>query len=117
MKIAVASSDGKTVNQHFGQACHFLIFQIGKKGLEFIELREKSKKPVYDHEYRWKRGLDVIKDCKVIFCRRIGEEPRKELEELGIEVVESKKETIPCAITQYLTLMINGIKLEGKTEH
>lgn len=117
MKIAVASSDGKTVDQHFGQSCHFLIFQIGKKGLEFIELREKSKKPVYDHEYRWKRGLDVIKDCKVIFCRRIGEEPRKELEELGIEVVESKKETIPGAITQYLTLMINGIKLEGKTEH
>nr|WP_243686969.1 hypothetical protein [Methanobacterium formicicum] len=26
-----------------------------------------------------------------MFCRRIGEEPRKELEELGIEVVESKK--------------------------
>jgi nitrogen fixation protein NifX len=116
MKIAVASSDGKTVDQHFGQACHFLIFQIGKEGLEFIEMREKSKKPVYDHEYRWKRGLDILKDCKVIFCRRIGEEPRNELKDLGIEVVESKKETIPLAVTQYLTSMINGIELDVKTE-
>ncbi|MCC7560601.1 MAG: nitrogen fixation protein [Methanobacterium sp.] len=116
MKIAVASSDGKTVDQHFGQAWHFLIFQIGKEGLEFIELRKKSKKPVYDHEYRWKRGLDILRDCKVIFCRRIGDEPRKELNKLGIEVVESKKETIPDAITQYLTSMINGIKLDAKSE-
>lgn len=113
MKIAVASSDGKTVDQHFGQACHFLIFQMGNEGLKFLEMREKSKKPVYDHEYRWKRGLDLLKDCRVIFCRRIGDEPRQELQELGIEVVESKKETIPIAVTQYLTKMINEIRLEG----
>jgi predicted Fe-Mo cluster-binding NifX family protein len=112
MKIAVASSDGKTVDQHFGQACHFLIFQMGKEGLKFLELREKSKKPAYDHEYRWKRSLDILKDCKVIFCRRIGDEPRQELQKLGIEVVESKKETIPIAVTHYLTNMINEIRLD-----
>jgi nitrogen fixation protein NifX len=112
MKIAVASSDGKRVDQHFGQANHFFIFQMGDEGLKFIELREKSKKPVYDHEYRWKRGLELLKDCRVIFCRRIGDEPRKEIQELGIEVVESKKETIPTAVTRYLTNMINGINLD-----
>ena len=115
MKIAVASSNGETVDQHFGQACHFLIFQIGKEGLEFIEMREKSKKPVYDHEYRWKRGLELLKDCRVVFCRRIGDEPRQEHHELGIEVVESKNETIPHAATRYLTNMINGIKLDEMT--
>jgi Dinitrogenase iron-molybdenum cofactor. len=41
MKIAVASSDGEKVDQHFGQAKHFLIFQMGKSGLEFVDLREK----------------------------------------------------------------------------
>ncbi len=116
MKIAVASSDGKTVDLHFGQAYHFLIFQMGKNGLEFLEIREKSKKPVYDHEYRWKRGLEILKDCRVIFCRRIGDEPRQVLQELGIEVVESKNEPIPTAVTQYLTTMINGIKLEEVSE-
>jgi nitrogen fixation protein NifX len=110
MKIAVASSDGKTVDQHFGQACHFLIFQMGNGGLEFIELREKSKRPIYDHEYRWRRGFEILKDCRVVFCRRIGEEPRQKLQEIGIEVVESKKETISKAITGYLTSVIQEIK-------
>lgn len=116
MKIAVASSDGETVDQHFGQAHHFLIFQMGKGGLEFVELREKSKKPIYDHEYRWKRGLEILKDCRVVFCRRIGDEPRQKLQEIGIEVVESKKETITNAITGYLASVIQEIKSNKKME-
>lgn len=116
MKIAVASSDGERVDQHFGQAEHFLIFQMGKSGLEFVELREKSKNPIYDHEYRWKRGLEILKDCKVVFCRRIGDEPRQKLLENGIEVVESKNNTITNAITSYLTLVIQEIKSNNNVE-
>lgn len=116
MKIAVASSDGERVDQHFGQAQHFLIFQMGKSGLEFVELREKSKNPIYDHEYRWKRGLEILKDCKVVFCRRIGDEPRQKLLENGIEVVESKNNTITNAITSYLTLVIQEIKSNNNVE-
>ena len=121
MKIAIASSDGKIVDQHFGETCHFLIFKMGKGGLEFLELREKSKRPIYDnpiydHEYRWKRGLEILKDCRVIFCRRIGDEPRQKLQEMGIEVVESKNETIPNAITGYLASLIQRIKSNKKME-
>jgi len=116
MKIAVASSDGERVAQRFGQAQHFLIFQMGKSGLEFVELREKSKNPIYDHEYRWKRGLEILKDCKVVFCRRIGDEPRQKLLENGIEVVESKNNTITNAITSYLTLVIREIKSNNNVE-
>jgi predicted Fe-Mo cluster-binding NifX family protein len=116
MKIAVTSSDGKTVDKHFGEANQFLIFQMGKGGLEFLEIREKSSEPVYDHEYRWKRGFKLIKDCKVIFCRRVGDEPREEFHKLGIEVVESKNETIPVAITGYLASIIQEIKSDNTLE-
>lgn len=116
MKIAVASSDGEKVDQHFGQAKHFLIFQMGKSGLEFVDLREKNRPPIYDHEYRWKRGLEILKDCKVVFCRRIGDEPRQKLQEIGIEVVESKNLTINDAITSYLTSVIREIKSNSSVE-
>ena len=116
MKIAVASSDGEKVDQHFGQAKHFLIFQMGKSGLEFVDLSEKNRPPIYDHEYRWKRGLEILKDCKVVFCRRIGDEPRQKLLENGIEVVESKNNTITNAITSYLTLVIQEIKSNNNVE-
>ena len=37
-KVAVASSDGKYVNQHFGMAQQFLIFEIDDEGnYKFLE--------------------------------------------------------------------------------
>ncbi|HEY0196185.1 MAG TPA: NifB/NifX family molybdenum-iron cluster-binding protein [Methanobacterium sp.] len=38
-KVAVASSDGKFVNQHFGMAQQFLIFEIDDDEYKFMELR------------------------------------------------------------------------------
>ncbi|MBP2045245.1 NifB/NifX family molybdenum-iron cluster-binding protein [Methanobacterium aggregans] len=41
IRVAVASSDGKYVNQHFGHAGQFLIFDVDRSGnYEFLELRE-----------------------------------------------------------------------------
>ncbi|OPX58149.1 MAG: Dinitrogenase iron-molybdenum cofactor [Methanobacterium sp. PtaB.Bin024] len=112
MKIAIASSDGKIIDQHFGQACHVLIYQIEREGLRLIELREKNNEPICNHEYMCVRGLELLKDCKVLFCKRIGDVPKKKLHEQGIEVVESKKETIPHAVVQYLTKMTNEIRMD-----
>ncbi|HMK53718.1 MAG TPA: NifB/NifX family molybdenum-iron cluster-binding protein [Methanobacteriaceae archaeon] len=106
MKIAVASSDGKIIDQHFGQACHFLIFELGTEGIQFLELREKGTASFRNHEYRWTGALKLLKDCRVIFCRRIGDEPREKLEEMGIEVIESKKESIKTAIISYLSMLM-----------
>lgn len=41
-KVAFASSDGKVVNQHFGKAKKFLIFQIGDNGAEYLETRDNK---------------------------------------------------------------------------
>ena len=40
LRVAVASSDGKTVNEHFGQASRFLIFDIKYDLIELIEERK-----------------------------------------------------------------------------
>jgi nitrogen fixation protein NifX len=40
MKVAVVSSDGKVLNQHFRNASHFLIFEVDYGGIQFIEVRE-----------------------------------------------------------------------------
>ncbi len=47
MKIAVATSDGKNVDLHFGSAGIFLIFEIEENNLNFLELREK---PRFNHK-------------------------------------------------------------------
>lgn len=38
--IAIASSDGVTVNEHFGRAHNFRIYRLQEAGYEFVELRK-----------------------------------------------------------------------------
>jgi nitrogen fixation protein NifX len=38
MRVAFTSNDGKTVNEHFGQATHFHVWEIGPETAEFVEI-------------------------------------------------------------------------------
>ncbi len=74
-KIAIASSDGKFVNQHFGMAQQFLIFEIDDEGeYKFIELRKND--PACDVEGHTEdamtRSVKLISDCKAIIASQIG---------------------------------------------
>lgn len=42
MKIAVASTDGKVIDLHFGDANRFLIFELEDGEGKFQEMREKK---------------------------------------------------------------------------
>lgn len=74
-KVAVASSDGKFVNQHFGMAQQFLIFKIDDEGeYNFIELRENV--PACDVEGHtedaMKSSIELISGCKIVIASQIG---------------------------------------------
>lgn len=73
-KVAVASSDGKYINQHFGMAQQFLIFEIDNGTYKFLELRENI--PACDVEGHTEdtitRSVKLISDCKVVLACQIG---------------------------------------------
>jgi predicted Fe-Mo cluster-binding NifX family protein len=100
MKIAVATSDGKNVDLHFGSAGIFLIFEIEENNLNFLELREKPNLPINKHSDRWSMSLKLLGDCNAVFCSRIGLEPKEALQNKGIEPVESQK-TIKEVVEDY----------------
>ena len=69
-KVAVASSDGKYVNQHFGMTKQFLIFEISDQGdYKFLELREN--KPACDvgghTEDAMTASVKIISDCQASY--------------------------------------------------
>jgi predicted Fe-Mo cluster-binding NifX family protein len=101
MRIAVATSDGKNVDLHFGSADIFLIFEIEENNVNFLEIREKPRVLINEHSDRWTVSLKLLKDCDAIFCSRIGNEPKEALQNKGIETFESKK-TIKEAVKDYL---------------
>lgn len=97
MRIAVTSNDGITVNEHFGKAKGFYIFDIENGELKAIEKRhltpycqsENDTMPDPDHKFSMDK-LSVIyqsiKDCTTLYTKQIGEKPEKELKQMGLQV-------------------------------
>ena len=88
MKIAVASTDGKLVDLHFGDADRFLIYKIEDGEGKFQEIREKTAMSLNNHQERWVASIDLINDCKAVLCNKIGNEPTIELRKLGIKPIQ-----------------------------
>lgn len=89
MKIAVVSTDGIDVNDHFGKAERFLIYE--KSGDDIVMVEEKETPPLsigdkshpFD-ESRFDRIVEALEGCSQVFCTRIGDRPQQELEKKGI---------------------------------
>jgi len=88
LKIAVASTDGKLIDLHFGDSNRFIIFKIEDGNSKFLEIREKTPIAINNHQERWVASIDLINDCKVVLCSKIGNEPTIELRKLGIKPIQ-----------------------------
>ncbi len=89
-KIAVASSDGIVVNQHFGHADKFLIFEVNGSDYNFTEIRTVEPVCSYgNHDGRkLTENLQKIQDCKYLLVSRIGAGASTQAERLGITPIE-----------------------------
>lgn len=90
-KIAAASSDGIVVNQHFGHADKFFIYEVtGGGSFSFIEIR--NAEPVCNcgnHDDRKLiENLQKIQDCKYLLVSKIGTGASIKAEQLGITPIE-----------------------------
>lgn len=90
MRIAVASKDGSVINQHFGHAERFLIYEANGEGVRFIEERPVERYCTGNeaHLYedsKFEKIYEAIKDCSLLLVSRIGPTPEMELEKAGIK--------------------------------
>ena len=90
MLIAVASKDGKEINQHFGHAERFLIFDIENGDAKLVDERKVERYCSFDPEHPLRGHLikgifDALSGCRAVVTAQIGEHPKGELEKLGVE--------------------------------
>ncbi|MDI6644569.1 MAG: NifB/NifX family molybdenum-iron cluster-binding protein [Methanobacteriaceae archaeon] len=90
MKLAVASSVGENVDQHFGKTPHFLIFTLENNTIKFLEIRDIMPLKSENHQERFENRYKALMDCNAIIYAKIGKEPLKKLQNKGIIVVEYK---------------------------
>ena len=91
VKIAVASTDGKVVNEQFGVAKSFHIFEIGVKNYKYLETRKIDS--CCGNENCPNAALDdvieVIRDCIAVVAAKIGEGAGLYMGEKGFTVFEA----------------------------
>ena len=90
MRIAIASSDGKNVDLHFGKASSLCIFDFDEEGnnKRFIEKRAVEIKSGEKHQ--WMKTLDIIQDSDVVICVQAGMKSKFGIEEADIKLVEDE---------------------------
>ncbi len=94
MKVAITSSDGVSVNTHFGRAEKFYIYNVYGVEKEFVEERTCQKycnhSECVPHDFdkdKFERVYDTIKDCEVLYTAQIGDKPAEKLNEKNIKVI------------------------------
>lgn len=89
--VAVATKGGGLVNQHFGHAKEFMIYEVDANEARFVSHRK------IDHYCQGGYGEDAsldgiiktIADCKAVLVSKIGHCPQEELTKAGIQSVEA----------------------------
>ncbi len=94
LKMAIASSDGKVINQHFGKARRFIIIESDGERIDVLEVRE-NRPACGSLEYgghadeALNNSVSLINDCDAVLCSRVGGGAAEGLQSMGIEPVEA----------------------------
>ncbi|MDO6388053.1 nitrogenase cofactor biosynthesis protein NifB [Uliginosibacterium sp. 31-12] len=118
VQMAVASSGQDLVNQHFGHAREFLIYEASSAGVRFLGSRRAAQycggeSECGEAENTLARTIATLADCEVVLCSRIGFEPWSKLEAAGIQPNgEHAMEGIEAAVLSVWQEMLVAGKLE-----
>lgn len=89
--LAVATSDGITVNEHFGHAKFFNIYKLEKDDHELLEVRDAvaACQHALGHDTtRFDKIIELLSDCDAILVNKIGEGAAAYLISRGVRVFE-----------------------------
>lgn len=92
--FAVATGSGMYIDRHFGQVEEFYIFSYWLGSISFLEKRSVSKycsgtEECDSEESKIEKIIKTIADCDGVLTLRIGYNPQKKLEEMGIKVFQT----------------------------
>jgi predicted Fe-Mo cluster-binding NifX family protein len=90
IKVAVATKGLGQVDLHFGHADDFHIYEAGPGGIRYIEKRlvEHYCQGGFGDEDKREVIVRALADCTGLLVAKIGDGPKKRLQEAGIEAVD-----------------------------
>jgi nitrogen fixation protein NifB len=100
--VAVATKGGGLVNQHFGHAKEFMIYEVDANEARFVGHRKVAEycQGGYGEEAMLENIIKTIADCRAVLAAKVGPCPQKQLEAEGLQVIETY-DVIETAARQY----------------
>ncbi len=116
MKIAFATTDGRMVDEHFGRAGMFSIYEMTEQGSRFLEMRKfadgvdqtivSTRSKGQEHEDAVQDKVERLADCKLIYLTEIGGPSAARLVKKGIMPMKVKEKiSIEDALEQLLAII------------
>jgi nitrogen fixation protein NifX len=87
LKIAFASDNRTQVNQHFGSATAFVLYDVTPVGATFCGVGEFPEQEMDGNETKLLDKVSFLADCDAVFIRAIGASVIKQLLAQGVHPV------------------------------
>lgn len=101
-KIAIASTDGITINEHFGRATQFFVYEVNEDGsykeTGTLKKQESKSDDVHDSLYE---TVKLLSGIDVVLAAQIGPKASGALEKSGILSFALSGSSIDSALKSY----------------
>lgn len=87
INIAFATTNNEVVDQHFGSASQFAIYQLDKHSWQLISLIEFAAGKKGHDDKKLNTRIGVLKKCQAIYCNAIGASAIKQLLPLKVKPI------------------------------
>lgn len=93
LRLAFASDDRATVNQHFGAAIGFAIYALDGERWQLVELAEFPPETMDGNESKLPAKIAALAGCAAVYCLAAGGSAVKQLLAAGVQPVRLDDET------------------------
>ncbi len=108
VKIAFASSDRRLVDQHFGAAEAFCLYEFAEDDARLVEVAEfhDSDTAMDGHEGKLASKIALLEGCVAVYCNAVGASAIKQLLAAGIQPMKvdegAQIDELLCGLNQSL---------------
>jgi len=88
LKIAFATTDLETVNQHFGSAKSFAIYAVNMDDAQLLEAAQFGELQQDGNEDKLSVKIELLNGCAAVYCQAVGGSAINQLITKGIQPVK-----------------------------
>ena len=97
LRVAFASSDRKTIDQHFGSGTSFVVYAITANSSRFVEVLEFPPELQDGNEGKLAARIEALRGCNAVYVQAIGASAVGQLRSAGVHAQKAERNT-PIAI-------------------